>query len=128
MVKLLVAFGANVNTVDENGLTPLLALLSSKDDGLFMVPLLLDLGADIRIGKKVISACEKRKSKALENLFEHILDFIVKLDEEEDFQRLNVQTDRILELKKYYKISQGLEDKTLEIREDYCFDDRSGEM
>ena len=112
IIQLLVNHNADLNVLDDNGWTPLYFAVSQSKKCVELVPLLLELGVDITIGKEKIQDLEKEDSQNLELFYQYILQFLVKLEEKRDFELLKVHKDRILDLENSgYNLTTELSEK-----------------
>jgi len=112
-IRLLVEKGADIDTINENGYTPLYYTIEQTKEVQDMIPLLLKLGADVTIG---LGKFKKFKDKNLESFYKHVSDFLTRLQNTWDIKGLDVQTKRLLKMHAVRKLPSKLLTQVNELR------------
>jgi len=123
-IRYLVASGADINTMNDNGYSPLYYTIEQSEECRNLIPLLLELGANINVGSDKIKKFSTEDGKrGMESFYSHIVEYLNRLEEEVDFSSLKVHYDR---LKKFEgennTLSQKLSDKMRYLEELYEID------
>ena len=121
-ILLLIREGADINMINENGYTPLYYTIEQSKECRDLIPLLIELGADITIGCKKIKEFDQ-ESEGMKDFYSHIMKLLEGLEAKNDSRRLKIHTDRLLKIqKKTNQLPQDLLEKIEEIRDIYELD------
>ena len=108
IIKFLVFKGANINARDGNNDTPLSYALSLRDECFELVPLLLNLGANINTGNDVISILEKNYPKRLDTFYGYLTESLDTLEREARLDDLKSSAKEVRKLVDYNKVTNVL--------------------
>lgn len=123
-IKILVENGANINVIDNFNHTPLsFALTFNDDECLNLVPLLLDLGADVSIGNNPLKVLEESQPRSLEKFCEYFVEFLDRVKREKTLEDLKLAFSRIQVIVKGHHISDNLKNELNDIEEMLSFEE-----
>jgi len=126
-IKILVQNGANVNAIDNLNHTPLSFALTFKDDECMnLVPLLLDLGADVSIGNNPLKVIEENQpsSMKMKKFCEYLVEFLDRIKEEKTLKDLKLAFSQIQELIKGYNVLDFLTEELDDIELMFSFEEK----
>ena len=104
IIRQLIFKGANINVMDDEGFTPLYSILDQSVQALHLVPLLLELGADLCLGMGKIQDFLSIDRPNLEVFFNYVVKYLEKLEEDEigNERQLRKIADQVTILSKFY--------------------------
>ena len=125
-IGLLITHHANLNAIDDYGLTPLYLTIGKSFECMALVPYLLALGADITIGSDKITEFETTEKEGLKTFYSYIENFLDRLAKDNDYKRLKIHTERVMSLSEDFTLPESLVNKVIDLRQKFCLEGEEG--